>query len=43
MFSIVYLSGLLALEFFQLRLDIAISASRGRIQGRNRFSGANVT
>jgi hypothetical protein len=43
MFSIVYLSGSLAPEFLQLRLDIAISALRGRIEGRNRFSGSNVT
>jgi hypothetical protein len=43
MFSIVYLPGWLAPEFLQLRFDIVISGSRGRIQGRNRFSGADVT
>jgi len=43
MFSIVYLSGALAPDFLQLRLDIVISASRGRIPGVNRFSCANVT
>jgi hypothetical protein len=32
MFSIVYLSGALAPEFVQLRLDIVNSGSGGRIQ-----------
>jgi hypothetical protein len=43
MFSIVYLPGLLAPEFLQLRLDIVTFGSGGRIQGDNRFSCANVT
>jgi hypothetical protein len=33
MFSIVYLPGLLAPGFLQLRLGIVISGSGGRIQG----------
>jgi hypothetical protein len=37
MFSILSLSGSLAPEFLRVRLDIVISGSRGRIQGRNRF------
>jgi hypothetical protein len=43
MFSIVYVSGTLAPEVLQLRLDIVKSASRGRILGRNPFSYARAT
>jgi len=39
----VYVSGSLAPEILQLRLDIVKSASRGRIRGRNPFSYAGVT
>jgi hypothetical protein len=38
MLSIACLSGAFVPELFELRPDIVNSGSRGRIQGRNRFS-----